>query len=155
MCYSIDRIMRSSALVVVLTMVAAAFTSPASAQHASPLTMWYDEPAGDVWERALPIGNGRLGAMVYGNPEREELQLNENTVWAGGPYRNDNPEARQSTAKVRGLLVEGNHAEAQELADRKSTRLNSSHVAISYAVFCLKKKTQNAQQKYHKSLEGI
>src|SRR5690625_189997 len=116
MSYSIDRIMRSSALVVVLTMVAAAFTSPASAQHASPLTMWYDEPAGDVWERALPIGNGRLGAMVYGNPEREELQLNENTVWAGGPYRNDNPEARQSIAKVRGLIFEGNHAEAQELA---------------------------------------
>ncbi|HLR26906.1 MAG TPA: glycoside hydrolase family 95 protein [Fodinibius sp.] len=80
------------------------------------LSLWYDEPAGDEWVRALPVGNGRLGAMVYGNPGRERIQLNENTVWAGSPYRNDSPAARQALPKVRQLIFDGQHAEAQELA---------------------------------------
>src|SRR5690606_2178879 len=80
------------------------------------LKLWYDTPSGDVWERALPVGNGRLGAMVYGNPAEERLQLNENTVWAGGPYRNDNPEAREALPRVRALIFAGRHQEAQQLA---------------------------------------
>ena len=56
------------------------------------LKLWYTRPA-ELWVEALPLGNGRLGAMVFGNPYRERIQLNENTVWAGSPYRNDNPEA--------------------------------------------------------------
>ena len=55
------------------------------------LKLWYNKPSGKVWENALPIGNGRLGAMVYGNVEKETIQLNEHTVWSGGPNRNDNP----------------------------------------------------------------
>ena len=47
--------------------------------------LWYDKPA-QYWEEALPLGNGRLGAMVYGNPVHEEIQLNEETVSAGSPY---------------------------------------------------------------------
>src|SRR4051794_27392343 len=50
------------------------------------LALWYDRAAGNEWLRALPIGNGRLGAMVFGNVDTEQLQLNEDTVWAGGPY---------------------------------------------------------------------
>lgn len=49
--------------------------------------LWYDKPA-RYWEEALPLGNGRLGAMVYGNPVTEEIQLNEETVSAGSPYKN-------------------------------------------------------------------
>lgn len=55
------------------------------------LVLWYDKPA-QYWEEALPLGNGRLGAMVYGNPANEEIQLNEETVSAGSPYKNYNPE---------------------------------------------------------------
>ena len=49
------------------------------------LKLWYTKPA-EFWVEALPLGNGRLGAMVFGNPYRERIQLNENTVWAGSPY---------------------------------------------------------------------
>jgi alpha-L-fucosidase 2 len=64
-----------------------------TAQNDPPLELWYNQPSME-WVEALPIGNGRLGAMVYGNPVNEIIQLNENTVWAGQPNRNDNPEAK-------------------------------------------------------------
>src|SRR5688500_20172921 len=54
------------------------------------LKLWYNKPSGKTWENALPIGNGRLGAMIYGNTEKETIQLNEHTVWSGSPNRNDN-----------------------------------------------------------------
>ena len=53
--------------------------------------IWYDKPAA-YWEEALPVGNGRIAAMVFGNPQMERLQLNEETVSAGSPYQNYNPE---------------------------------------------------------------
>ena len=62
--------------------------------------LWYTQPA-KQWVEALPIGNGRLGAMVYGNPSREIIQLNESSVWGGQPYRNDNPSAKEALPKVR------------------------------------------------------
>ena len=62
-----------------------------SAQNNSFLKLWYTQPARQ-WVEALPVGNGRLGAMVYGDPSKEVIQLNESTVWAGSPYRNDNPD---------------------------------------------------------------
>ena len=65
-----------------------------TAQNDTYLKLWYTQPA-KQWVEALPVGNGRLGAMVYGDPSKELIQLNESTVWAGSPYRNDNPEARQ------------------------------------------------------------
>src|SRR5690554_6561062 len=92
------------------------FVAPIFAQDARDLTLWYDEPPGEVWERALPVGNGRLGAMVYGNPAEEQLQLNENTVWAGSPHRNDNPAALEALPRVRELIFQDRHAEAQQLA---------------------------------------
>ncbi|MFI7229659.1 glycoside hydrolase N-terminal domain-containing protein [Nonomuraea angiospora] len=58
---------------------------------ANDLALWYDESAGMDWLRALPIGDGRLGAVVFGNVDTERLQLNEDTVWAGGPYDQSNP----------------------------------------------------------------
>ena len=62
---------------------------------ADDLALWYDESAGTDWLRALPIGNGRLGAMVFGNVDAERLQLNEDTVWAGGPYDQSNTAGRR------------------------------------------------------------
>ncbi|MDR2389917.1 MAG: glycoside hydrolase family 95 protein [Tannerellaceae bacterium] len=82
------------------------------------LKLWYSSPASE-WVEALPIGNSRLGAMVYGRPEYEELQLNEETFWAGSPHRNDNPEALKALPEVRRLIFEGKNMEAQELAGDK------------------------------------
>jgi alpha-L-fucosidase 2 len=88
----------------------------AGASRSGDLALWYDKPAGDEWVRALPLGNGRLGAMVYGNPGSERIQLNEDTVWAGSPYRNDSPQARAALPEVRRLIFKGEHALAQKLA---------------------------------------
>ncbi|WP_040303398.1 glycoside hydrolase family 95 protein [Algoriphagus machipongonensis] len=88
------------------------------AQERSPLTLWYEQPAGEVWTNALPIGNGKLGAMVYGNVENELIQLNEHTVWSGGPNRNDNPDALAALPEIRRLIFEGKQKEAEELASK-------------------------------------
>jgi alpha-L-fucosidase 2 len=83
-----------------------------------PLRLWYDRPAAR-WEEALPLGNGRLGAMVFGRVGQERLQLNESTLWAGGPYTPDNPEAAAALPQIRRLLAEGRYAEATALASAK------------------------------------
>lgn len=75
----------------------------------------YNKPA-QSWFEALPLGNGRLGSMVYGNPSNETIQLNESTIWAGGPYRNDNPKMAGSLSKIQSLIFEGKYAEAEDLA---------------------------------------
>ena len=88
------------------------------AQNESLLKLWYNEPA-ERWVEALPVGNGRLGAMVFGNPANEVIQLNENTVWAGGPNRNDNPNAKDALPIVRQLIFDGKYKEAQDLVNER------------------------------------
>lgn len=90
-----------------------------SVYAAPPLKLWFSRPAGTVWTDALPLGNGRLGAMVYGNPGQEMIKLNEATVWSGGPHRNDNPEALAALPEIRRLIFAGRQKEAQELAAKK------------------------------------
>lgn len=90
------------------------------ANQNNEMKIWYNEPAVH-WVEALPLGNGRLGAMVFGNPYREHIQLNENTVYAGGPYRNDNPEALGSLNEIRQLIFDGKFAEAEAMACKKIT----------------------------------
>ncbi len=87
-------------------------------QTNSALKLWYNTPSGTKWENALPIGNGRLGAMVYGNVEQETIQLNEHTVWSGSPNRNDNPDALLSLPEIRRLIYEGKQKEAEQLANK-------------------------------------
>jgi len=82
------------------------------------LKLWYDKPA-EKWVEALPVGNGRLGAMVFGGVELERIQLNEESVWTGGPTKRTNPEALQNLDKVRQLLFEGKYAEGDRLAQEK------------------------------------
>lgn len=76
--------------------------------------LWYRKPAA-VWEEALPLGNGRLGAMVFGNPEGERIQVNEESVWYGGKKDRINPDAKEQLPAVRKLIREGRIREAQEL----------------------------------------
>ncbi|MGW9124613.1 glycoside hydrolase family 95 protein [Paenibacillus chitinolyticus] len=77
--------------------------------------LWYTRPA-QAWTEALPVGNGRLGAMIYGRVEEEVISLNEESLWYGGPKDRTNPEAAASLPEVRRLLMEGRVTEAQELA---------------------------------------
>ncbi|TKA10908.1 glycoside hydrolase family 95 protein [Actinacidiphila oryziradicis] len=78
--------------------------------------LWYARPA-TRWFEALPIGNGRLGGMVYGGTDRERIQLSESTAWSGEPSTADvSPTAQQYLAYIRELLFAGRHAEAQQLA---------------------------------------
>lgn len=87
-------------------------------QTSGTLKLWYDKPSGNVWENALPIGNGRLGAMLYGNVDTEIVQLNEHTIWSGSPNRNDNLLALDSLAAMRKLIFDGRQKEAEQLANR-------------------------------------
>ena len=83
----------------------------------SPLTLWYRQPAAQ-WVEALPVGNGRLGAMVFGGVGKERIQLNEDTLWSGGPRDRNNPLALKKLPIVRRLIRDGSYAKAQQLADR-------------------------------------
>ena len=87
-------------------------------QSKQNLKLWYKQPSGEIWENALPVGNGRLGAMVYGNVETEIVQLNEHTVWSGSPNRNDNPLALDSLHIIRELIFNGKQKEAERVANR-------------------------------------
>lgn len=77
--------------------------------------LWYKRPA-DSWNEALPIGNGRLGGMVYGTIENEQIQLNEDSIWYGDPIDRNNPDALKNLPKIRRLLSEGRIKEAEKLA---------------------------------------
>jgi alpha-L-fucosidase 2 len=95
---------------VALTLTAGAWRST-SAQESGDLRLWYRQPA-EQWTEALPVGNGRLGAMIFGGVARERLQLNEDTLYAGGPYDPADPEARIALLRVRELIAQGKYAEA-------------------------------------------
>jgi alpha-L-fucosidase 2 len=126
---------------VVAVVAAQSPTSPRligeAAPPASPLSLWYRAPASDhpllaldasrqarqagtaEWVRALPVGNGRLGAMVFGGVVYERLQLNEDTLWAGRPYDPVNPEAKDALPEVRRLIAERKYPEAAKLVGAK------------------------------------
>lgn len=84
---------------------------------ASNSVLWYNRPA-TRWEEALPVGNSRLGAMVYGKPQQEEIQLNEETIWGGGPYTNHNPGAPGALNQIRDLVFKGHAGEADKLINQ-------------------------------------
>lgn len=94
------------------------FVLKGATQVSPSLKLWYNQPAGNVWENALPVGNGRLGAMVYGNTDTETVQLNEHTLWSGSPNRNDNVAALQALPEIRQLIFAGKYKEADRLAGR-------------------------------------
>ncbi|MDF2937402.1 MAG: glycoside hydrolase family 95 protein [Paenibacillaceae bacterium] len=79
------------------------------------LRLWYDKPA-SKWDEALPLGNGRLGGMVFGMPFQEKIQLNEDTLWYGGPKNADSPAALERLDEIRRLLMDGRQREAEHLA---------------------------------------
>ena len=108
---------RLRSLIGILGLSALAGPGLCRAEDNNALKLWYRQPAG-AWTQALPVGNGRLAAMVYGGAGKEHLQLNEDTVWSGEKRDRSNPEASKSFPEVRRLLLEGHPAQAQALADR-------------------------------------
>ena len=91
---------------------------PFSLLSQNDLKLWYNQPATD-WNEALPLGNGRLGAMVFGTPAIEHLQLNEETIWAGSPNNNAHPLEQGVLDSVRKLIFEGKYLDAQDIANKK------------------------------------
>ncbi|WP_313034509.1 glycoside hydrolase family 95 protein [Massilia alkalitolerans] len=101
---------------LILAALAAGLSFSAGAQPGGALTLHYDKPA-TAWTEALPVGNGRLGAMVFGRPGEELLQLNEATLWSGGPVgKNINPGAYAALGKVREALAREDYAQAYALS---------------------------------------
>ncbi|ESQ74260.1 hypothetical protein ABAC402_14940 [Asticcacaulis sp. AC402] len=95
----------------------AAIPVAGAAKPGTPDRLWYLRPAA-TWDEALPLGNGRLGAMVFGRVGQERLQLNEDTLWAGAPYTPDNPDAMAALPEVRRMIAAGQYKDATDLASR-------------------------------------
>ncbi|MBO5427526.1 MAG: glycoside hydrolase family 95 protein, partial [Prevotella sp.] len=118
--------MKKSIIALVFTMLC---TLTVSAQQ---YRLWYNSPA-EVWTEALPLGNSRLGAMVYGIPTTERLQLNEETIWAGQPNTNANKNSLKYYKKVQELVFAGKFAEAQQMADEHL--MSGSNSGMPYQTF--------------------
>lgn len=97
-----------------LTIITGLFVSGCFADVGENYKLWYDQPAPE-WLQALPIGNGRLGAMVFGGTVSERIQLNDDTIWAGPPVPKGDPDFREAMDKARTLWFEGKYVEAQKL----------------------------------------
>lgn len=91
--------------------------------------IWYHIPA-ESWTEALPVGNGRLGGMVYGGVNREVIQLNEDSIWAGYGMDKNNPRAKEALPEIRKLLFEGKNLEASKIA--KETVISVPERVFSY-----------------------
>ncbi len=102
-----------------LALILTVFGRVAVAQPpAEPLSLWYRQPA-QQWVEALAVGNGRLGAMVFGGVAQERIQLNEDTLWAGGPYDPANPDALEAWPQVRELIFSGQYRQASHLISQR------------------------------------
>ncbi len=103
--------------------------APPEVRAANDLALWYDKSAGTEWLRALPIGNGRLGAMVFGNIDTERLQLNEDTIWAGGPYDQSNTKGAAALGQIRQLVFQNQWSQAQTVVDQNMLGTPSAQLA--------------------------
>ena len=88
-----------------------------SSSSPSPTTLWYAHAA-EKWENALPVGNGRLGAMVFGRTDEEVIQLNEDTYWSGGPYSTTVAGGARDLPEIRRLIFAGDLVKAHQLFGR-------------------------------------
>lgn len=103
---------------LLLTFVLLTSTAAAGEPAGADLTLWYRQPAAK-WEEALPLGNGRLGAMVFGGVAKERIQLNEHSIWAGPPYPVPNPNGAETLKEARALFFAGKYGEGERLIQQK------------------------------------
>lgn len=122
------RILTTLTILTILTILTLSSCSP---QHDKHLKLWYKQPANATtpdkpyswkddaeWLKALPLGNGSLGVMVYGDVNQERFQLSEESMWSGSVFENDNPDAYAAQDEIRQLLFEGKFKEATELTNK-------------------------------------
>ncbi len=110
---------RLLAMAATVSLCAAEVTFTGETQSPTePLSLWYRKPAAQ-WVEALPVGNGRIAAMIFGGVNEERLQLNEGTLWAGGPYDPANPDAKVALPEVRQLVFDGKYGAAANLVGEK------------------------------------
>lgn len=106
--------MRRYSILPVLAIFCMSYVAMAQEQKGTGLKLWYTQPA-KVWEEALPLGNGKTGAMVFGRVNKERFQLNDNTLWSGSPESGNNPKGPASLPLVRQAVFEGDYARAAAL----------------------------------------
>ena len=115
------------------------------------LKLWYEAPARN-WNEALPIGNGRVGAMVSGTIDQERLQLNEQTLWSGGPVNtNPNPQAIGYLPQVREALRKEDYASAEKLAQKMHGLFTESYEPLGDVI--LNFKTTDGATNYYRDLD--
>ena len=108
-------LLRKAALLVWLL---TAWTSAMAQDGDNTERLWYDKPA-SIWLEALPIGNGRLGGMIYGGPQTDEIQLNEDSFWSGGPHNNNSSTSAKYLEQVRNLIFSGKEQDAENLINQQ------------------------------------
>ena len=116
------------------------------------LVLHYDRAA-SVWTEALPIGNGRLGAMVFGGVDKEQLQLNESTFWAGSPRNWNNPSAKEALVEVRAALFAGDYVGATRLSKKMQGSFNQSYLPLGYLNLAFTSKADTKIEDYTRSLD--
>ena len=120
------------------------------------LTIWFDKPTND-WNKGFPIGNGSMGAMVYGTPEMEEITLNEETIWSGRKlYDRDKKGGYKYLPKIQSLLFEGKYEEAEQLTQEKllSERLPSgSHAYQMLGRLLIERDDHDSVENYRRTLD--
>lgn len=113
------------------TVVALTLALVAAASGDSDMKIWFDEP-GEKRNQTFPLGNGRLGALVYGGVETEWLRISEDTLWTNGPGSKNKPGAREAIDEARRLLFEGKHAEAQKLVNSEALSPGRRHYLADF-----------------------
>jgi alpha-L-fucosidase 2 len=117
---------------IALVLVAGTAVNVAAGASESDINLTYDKPA-TKWTEALPLGNGRIGAMVFGGTEDERLQINESTLWGGGPHNYTNPAAHTHLEEIRQLIFAGKVDEAEKLS---GTLMGQPKLLMPYQPFC-------------------
>jgi alpha-L-fucosidase 2 len=125
-------VLRRFGIQIGLILVAAATLALAAKATDSDLKLTYDKPA-TKWTEALPLGNGRIGAMVFGGIEDERVQINESTLWGGGPHNYTNTDAYSHLDEIRKLTFAGNIAEAEKLSEGL---MGEPKLLMPYQPFC-------------------
>ena len=128
----------------------AAVGQPADPASPSPLRLWYRQPAAS-WTEALPVGNGRLGAMIHGGVGRELIQLNDDTLWSGGPRDWDNPKAKDVLPDIRKAIFAGNYVQADLLAKQMMGPYTESYQPLGDLTVMFEH--GDVGQAYHRSLD--
>lgn len=120
-------------------------------EHSMQNILWYKQPARN-WVEALPVGNGRLGAMVFGGITQERIQFNEDTLWSGGPRDWNNPEARTLLPEVRRLIFAGDYVAANKLTQGMQGTFNQSYQPLANLNLSLDHQAEQQADQYYRDL---